>query len=90
MQIMQRNSINFHKFFDCNEHVIAGMFEKMIITERKREEFPSKATHERNDVVLSWLLKASRRQVLKFRGILENDLQNHVADLLIFDDNAGH
>ena len=84
MKMLQRNSVNFQRFLDCNDYVIAGMFEKMIITERKREELLNKATYERNDVVFSLLLKASYGQVCKFKEILEANQQHHVAELVRF------
>ena len=84
MQTLQRNAAEFISYLECNALLIAEMLAQKIITSNKRAELFSKPIHERNDIVFTFLMHTSRGKVEKFRKILENDEQDHVANLLRF------
>ena len=63
--------------------VVAEMLGSRLINEHKREELlKTQTSHKKNEIVYSWLLKASLQQAIEFRNILKRRGQDHVADLL--------
>ena len=76
-------NVTFYETFDCDEMVVAEMLGSRLINEHKREELlKTHTSHKKNEIVYSWLLKASLQQAIEFRNILKRRGQDHVADLL--------